>query len=410
MVEWIEKFLISNEVNGELSFCISNAIAVVIIFLISAFAYLFAKKILLRVLKAFIVRSQGKWDDILLQNKVFDQMPLVIPAFVVHAFAPVFPSFQIWIQRIAFCCMVIVFLLVLDKFLDAVDAIYRKYEVSKTRPIKGYLQVLKIILYAVGIVVMISVLIDRSPLILLSGIGAATAVLLLVFQNSILGFVAGIQLTSNDMVRLGDWIEMPHYGADGDVIEISLHTVKVQNWDKTITTIPTHALVAESFINWRGMQESGGRRIKRAVNIDISSIKFCDEEMLERFSRIQYIRQYVEDKKRETESYNTIQAIDSSTMANGRHLTNIGTFRAYVESYLKNHPNVHSCMTRMVRQLDPTEKGLPIEIYVFINDTAWERYEAIQADLFDHILAVIPEFDLAVFQNPTGNDFKRITR
>jgi miniconductance mechanosensitive channel len=201
---------------------------------------------------------------------------------------------------------------------------------------------------------------------------------------------------------------MPHYGADGDVIEISLHTVKVQNWDKTITTIPTHALVAESFINWRGMQESGGRRIKRAVSIDMTTIKFCNEEMLERFRRIQYIGKYVDDKKQEIESHNAMQAIDTSTAVNGRRLTNIGTFRAYVEAYLKNHPKVHGSMTRMVRQLDPTEKGLPIEIYVFINDTAWEHYEAIQADLFDHILAVIPEFDLAVFQNPTGHDFKRI--
>ena len=325
---------------------------------------------------------------------------------MIHSFAPVFPSYQVWIQRIAFSYMVLVFVAALSKLLDAADDVYRSFEVSKSRPIKGYLQVLKIIAYVIGTIVIIAVLTDRSPLLLLSGIGAATAVLMLIFQNSILGLVASIQLASNNMVQIGDWIEMPKYGADGDVIDISLHTVKVQNWDKTIITIPTHALISDSFKNWKGMSEAGGRRIKRSIYIDMTSIKFCDEEMLERFKKIRYIQQYINDKTEEIEEYNKKLGIDAESLVNGRHLTNIGTFRAYIMQYLKNHPRIHKGMTQIVRQLEPTEKGLPIEIYAFTNDTAWAAYESIRPDIFDHILAVVPEFDLRLFQNPSGHDLR----
>ena len=408
MVGFIERLLSNYELNEGLSLYISATITAVIIVLISGLAYFIAKKILLKVLKAFIARSKMKWDDLLLKNKVFERIIRIIPAFVIHAFAPVFPSHQAWIQRIVFCYIVLVFILTLDKLFDTADDIYRNFKVSKERPIKGFLQVLKIASYAIGIIVIIGALLDRSPWLLLSGIGAATAVLLLVFQNSLLGFVAGIQLTANNMVRLGDWIEMPKYSADGDVIDISLHTVKVQNWDRTITTIPTHALVSESFKNWRGMQESGGRRIKRSLYVDMTSIKFCNNEMLERYKKIRYIQKYIEDKNKEIEEYNRTHYMDSSNVVNGRHLTNIGTFRAYIEHYLKNHPQVHEGMIQLVRQLDPTEHGLPIEIYVFTNNTAWVDYETIQADIFDHILAVVSEFDLRIFQSPTGHDLKYV--
>jgi len=230
----------------------------------------------------------------------------------------------------------------------------------------------------------------------------------LIFQNSILGLVASIQLTSNDMLQIGDWIEMPKYDANGDVIDISLHTVKVQNWDKTITTIPTHVLISDSFKNWRGMQESGARRIKRSIYIDMTSIKFCTEEMVERFKNIEYIRKYLENKSEEISTYNSVHNINDSTIVNGRHLTNIGTFRAYIEHYLKHHPKVHKGMTQMVRQLQSTENGLPIEIYIFTNDIAWVNYEAVQSDIFDHILSIIPEFDLRIYQSPTGHDFKNM--
>jgi miniconductance mechanosensitive channel len=239
----------------------------------------------------------------------------------------------------------------------------------------------------------------------LSGLGALTAVLLLVFKDTILGFVAGIQLSANKMVAVGDWIEMPKYGADGDVIDVALTTVKVQNFDKTITTIPAYALISDSFKNWRGMFQSGGRRIKRAVHIDMQTVMFCNEEMLARFAKIQYISEYIQRKKEELEKHNAKHQVDNSNLVNGRRMTNVGTFRAYVTEYLKNHPKIHRELTFLVRQLAPGESGLPIEIYVFTNDTEWAHYEAIQADIFDHILAVLPEFDLRVFQNPSGMDF-----
>jgi miniconductance mechanosensitive channel len=235
-----------------------------------------------------------------------------------------------------------------------------------------------------------------------------TAVLLLIFKDAILGLVAGIQLTANKMIAVGDWIEMPKYGADGDVLDLTLTTVKVQNWDKTITTIPTYALISDAFKNWRGMQESGGRRIKRSIAIDMNSIKFCDEEMLERFRKIQYISEHIERKRKELQEHNRLLKVDDSSLANGRRLTNVGTFRAYIQAYLKNHPAIHQNMTFLVRQLAPSDHGLPIEIYVFSSDTAWVTYEAIQADIFDHLLAVLPEFDLRVFQSPAGHDFQQL--
>jgi miniconductance mechanosensitive channel len=248
------------------------------------------------------------------------------------------------------------------------------------------------------------VLFGKNPGFFLGGLGAFTAVIMLIFKDSILGFVAGIQLTRNDMVRIGDWIEMPKYNADGDVIDVSLNTVKVQNWDKTIATIPTYVLMTDSFRNWRGMADSGGRRIKRALYIDMNSIKFCTEQMLDRFARFEFIRDYIDRKRKEVADYNVENHVDDSQLVNGRRLTNVGTFRAYVEAYLRNHPKVHQDMTFLIRQLAPTEHGLPLEIYVFSNDQVWANYEAIQSDIFDHVLAVVPQFDLRVFQTPSGMD------
>jgi miniconductance mechanosensitive channel len=302
--------------------------------------------------------------------------------------------------------MLIILMLVLDSLLNSVEAIYRGFQVSREIPIKGFVQVLKLVLYFLTIIFVISILLDKTPVYLLSGVGALAAVLMLIFRDSILGFVAGIQLAANKMVSVGDWIEMPRYGADGDVLEVALTTVKVQNWDKTITTIPTYALISESFKNWRGMSDSGGRRIKRAVSIDMSSIRFCNEEMLERFGKIQYISEYIEKKRAELDTFNRAERADMASLVNGRRMTNVGTFRAYVKAYLQNHPAINLDMTFLVRQLPPAENGLPLEIYVFCKDKVWANYEAIQADIFDHVLAVIPEFDLRVFQNPTGADFR----
>ena len=253
-------------------------------------------------------------------------------------------------------------------------------------------------------------MVQKTPLYILSGLGALTAVLMFVFKDILMGFVGGIQLIANKMVAPGDWIEMPKYGADGDVIEITLTTVKVKNFDNTITTIPTYALINESFKNWRNMNLSGGRRIKRFVNIDIGSIKFCSSEMLDRFKHIQIISESIQDRQQEILQYNKLHNVDESTRVNGRRLTNIGVFRSYVEAYLRQHPMIHQNMTFIVRQLSPGEKGLPIEIYVFCKDTNWIKYESVQSDIFDHILAVVPEFNLQVFQAPSGKDFHQLNK
>lgn len=410
MIDRIAESLIKWGLNGTIATRITGVIMIVLIISVAILAYFIAKKLLLKFLRSVILKSKTKWDDALFQHKVFNRMTLIIPAFVIYFSAPLSLYGQDWLRRIAFCLITLGLLQAFDKFLNAINDIYKKFETSKAKPIKGYLQVLKIAAYITGTIIIVSTLMDRSPLLLLGGIGAATAVLLLVFQNTILGFVASIQLTGNDMVRLGDWIEMPKYSADGDVIEITLHTIKVQNWDKTVSTIPTYSMVTESFKNWRNMQDAGGRRIKRSVNIDITSIRFCNKEMLERYKKIQYIQEYLENKTSDILKHNQMHNIDNSSIVNGRHLTNIGTFRAYIDAYLQNHPEVHKGMTKLVRQLDSSEHGLPIEIYVFAGTTDWNDYENIQADIFDHIFAIIPEFDLRVFQIPTGHDLTHIHR
>jgi miniconductance mechanosensitive channel len=305
--------------------------------------------------------------------------------------------------------MIAMSILAINSFLNASLAIYNTHDISNRIPIKGLVQVVKIVIYFICGIFIISILLNKTPIYLFSSLGALTAVLMFIFKDAILGFVAGIQLSANQMVANGDWISMPKYGADGEIIEIALTTVKVQNWDKTITTIPTYALISESFKNWRGMSESGGRRIKRSINIDMNTIQFCTEEMLDRFSKIQYISDYIERMKMEIEEYNKEKNVDPSSLVNGRRMTNIGTFRAYVQAYLLNHKRINHDMTFLVRQLAPTDKGLPIEIYVFSKDKEWAKYETIQANIFDHILAVIPEFDLQLFQNPSGRDFNNLT-
>ena len=304
--------------------------------------------------------------------------------------------------------MLFVAVLTIEAFLSSVVDIYHSYDTSRKFPVRIIVQVAKILLYAVIGIIILSTVIGKSPAFFIGGLGAMAAVLMLIFKDPILGLVAGIQLSANKMVRVGDWIEMPKYGADGDVVDISLTTVKVQNWDKTIITIPTFALVSEGVKNWRGMSESGGRRIKRSIYIDMTSVKFCNKEMTEKFSKIKYLSDYIQGKEKELSEFNSQKNIDDSVLVNGRRMTNIGTFRAYLVSYLKDHPKINKNLTFLIRQLDPGPNGLPIEIYVFSSDQVWANYEAIQADIFDHILAIIPEFELKVFQNPTGADFQNL--
>lgn len=365
------------------------------------------KRILLGVVTRFARRTRTDWDDVLIRRKLFHRAAQFAPAILIWRLAPTVFQAAVMVEftrRSMEIYMLLTALLVADSLLNCVNDIYQRFDVARRIPILGYLQVVKILITVAVLIVAVSIIIDKSPLLLLSGLGALTAVILLIFKDSILGLVAGIQLVANDMVRPGDWIQMEKYGADGDVIEITLNTVKVQNWDKTITTIPTYALISDSFINWRGMQESGGRRIKRSVYIDVSSVRFCTPEMIEKFSRIQVLQGYIERKQVEMAEYNKKHNIDDSVLVNGRRMTNLGTFRAYLVEYLKRHSKIHQEMTFLVRHLQPTELGLPIEIYVFSNDQEWANYEGIQADIFDHIFATLPEFGLRPFQNPTGHD------
>lgn len=332
----------------------------------------------------------------------------MVPAIIIYSFASTFPTYRLIIEKLAIAYIIIVGLVFIQSLLNACNDIYQTFEISKVKPIKGYIQIVNIIIMTVGFILVISNLLGKSPLILLSGIGALSAVLMLVFKDSLLGLVAGIQLTANDMVRVGDWIEMPKYGADGDVIDISLNTVKVQNFDKTITMIPSYALISDSFINWRGMQSSGGRRIKRSLYIDTSSIMLCSEEMIEKFIKVHYLSDYIIQKEREITEYNAHNGIDRNNPVNGRALTNIGVFRAYISNYLKNHHGINQNMSLIVRQLGHNEHGVPLEIYAFTNDVQWAVYESVQSDIFDHLFAVAPEFGLRVFQKPSGADLRNI--
>jgi miniconductance mechanosensitive channel len=414
MLEFIHNWLVNQGLSEAAAMLLARGIIVVLIIILSILANYVTKRFIISGLTYSAGRTQTRWDDILIERKVLSWLANFAPLLVIYLMTPLalagYDQLIDLVRNAMFICMIFVGVLVIDAFLNAVLDIYQTFEVLKEIPITGFVQVFKIVIYFLSGIFIIAILLNKSPLYFLTGLGALSAVLMLIFKDPILGFVAGIQLTANKMVARGDWLEMPKYDADGDVLEIGLTTVKVQNWDKTITTIPTYALISESFKNWRGMQESGGRRIKRFVYLDLGSIKFCTEEMLERFSRIQYITEYIERKKKEISEYNRVHQVDTSILVNGRHLTNIGTFRAYVTAYLRNHPMINQDMTFLVRQLAPTPQGLPLEIYVFCKDKVWANYEAIQADIFDHILAVVPEFDLRVFQEPTGGDFREFSK
>jgi miniconductance mechanosensitive channel len=408
MVEIFREWLLGQGLTENPANIIAWAAMVVVIIVLAYLSNYVAKKFLLAGVSYFVRKSRTRWDDYLHKYKFFVRLSHLAPALVIYFSASLFPPVQDILQRAAMVYMIFIGFSVFSAFLNALVDIYRTFDISRQKPIKGYIQIAKIILFVFIAITSLAVLMNRSPWLLLSGLGAMTAIILLVFKDSILGLVASVQLSQNDMVRIGDWIEMPKYGADGDVIDVTLTTVKVQNWDKTITTIPAYSLISDSFKNWRGMSESGGRRIKRALYIDMNSIKFCTEEMLKRYEKFQLITDYIRSKRKDIAQYNKEHNVDASELVNGRNLTNVGTFRAYVAAYLRNHPKIHQDLTFLIRHLSPGEYGLPIEIYVFSNDQVWANYEAIQADIFDHILAVVPLFELRVFQNPTGRDFRSL--
>ena len=356
-----------------------------------------------------------KWDDLLIEHKVFARLAGIMPALVIYAWAGLlFPgadgqSSQELTQNLAFAYMILVGGRVISAFLNMIQAVLESDETTDSTATRSYFQLGKILLWLVVGILFVAKLVGKDPTSLLTGLGAVMTIVLLVFKDSILGFVASIQLTRDDLVRKGDWIEVPAYGADGDVMEVTLHAVKVQNWDKTIVTVPTPAMVTGGFKNWRGMSESGGRRIKRSVSIDMNAVRFLDEELLARLKRVQYIQSYLDGKVAELQSWNQEQKIDESSLVNGRRLTNLGTFRAYVQAYLKSHPQISESMTFLVRQLASGPEGVPIEIYVFSKEQRWVHYEGIMGDIFDHLLAVLPEFGLRVYQKPSGADLREVS-
>jgi len=384
------------------------------IIIIAFVADYFCRKIVVPTIKKLTAKTQATWDDYLFNDVVLDNICHLIPPVILYALLPFAfphePVTLIFILKLCWVYITAVSMRLICSFLTSLYTISSEHEKLKNHPLKGVYQMLKLIVICIGVIIIISTLIDKDPMNILTGLGASAAILMLVFKDTIMGLVAGVQLSANNMLRPGDWITMPKYGADGTVIEVTLTTVKVQNWDNTITTIPPYALVSDSFQNWRGMQESGGRRIKRSIRIDMNSVKFCTPEMLAKYKKIQLLKDYIEETEKVIEDYNKEHGIDNSILVNGRRQTNLGVFRAYLTNYLKSLPTVNQDLTCMVRQLQPTEQGIPLELYFFSAIKAWVPYEGVQADVFDHVLAIIPEFDLHVFQNPTGEDFRELSK
>ena len=412
ILQSIDNLLISWGISPSLADSLDQFIAFALVLVIAFLADAVCRHILLKIVAHLVRKTKATWDDIVFDHKVMVHLsrmvaPVIIYIFVPVAFAEAGSATLAFIQRICLIYIIITFLSFINSFLKAVYTVYSAKEQLRDRPLKGMLQTVQVILWFVGAIVIVSILINKSPVSLLAGLGASAAILLLVFKDSIMGFVSGVQLSANDMLKVGDWIAMPKYGADGTVIEVTLNTVKVRNWDNTIVTIPPYLLVSDSFQNWRGMRESGGRRVKRSINIDMTSVKFCTPEMLAKYRKIRLLKDYVEHTEQVIADYNEKNHIDNSILVNGRRQTNLGVFRAYLTAYLKSLPDVNQELTCMVRQLQPTDHGIPMELYFFCSLKDWVPYEGVQADVFDHVLAIIPEFDLQVFQSPSGRDFQR---
>lgn len=370
------------------------------------------QRVVVQLIEHLIQKTKTEYDDYLIHHRLFQKLSHLVPALIILMLGPglfeMFPTISQYITEIGQVYIIIVFVRSLGAIINAFHDLYNHIGYAKNRPIKGYIQMAHITVYFIAALIIVAIVFHVSLLAVFTSLGAVAAVLLLIFKDTILGITASIQLSANDMVKIGDWISMPSHNADGEVIEITLYAVKVQNWDKTISTIPPYELVSKSFTNWKGMSEAGARRIKRSISIDMKSVRFCSVTMLEKFRRIKLIENYIDQKSLEVEAFNKSHNWDLSNPVNGLRLTNIGVFRKYLETYLRNHPMVQQEMTLLVRQLQPTDTGIPIEVYVFVNNTAWAIYENVQSDIFDHILAIVPEFELRVFQSPSGDDFKYI--
>jgi len=405
----ISQWLSDWGINSAPSDGVSTSVLVFASMVLAMISYLIVRRGVVHTMNIVIQRSKASWDDIFMRHKVLEKFSYIVPIFVLDLLLPIalteHPLLSSLADRLLSVCIVIILIQAVYSALDAFNEVADVNLVSRRLPIKSFVQLFKLFLFFVAIIISISVIADQSPVYFLSGLGVATGLVMLVFRDTILGFVAGIQLAANRMVSTGDWIQMDKYGADGAVEEVSLTTVKVRNWDQTITMIPAYALVSDAFKNWRGMSESGGRRIKRSISIDIDSIGFLSEEDKLRLSKINHLKAYFAAKNEELADFNR-QVDDADMPVNSRHLTNIGTFRAYLKEFVTNHDKIHKDMTLLVRQLAPTAEGVPIEVYIFTNDIRWAFYEGIQGDIFDHIFAILPEFGLRAFQGPSGSDIR----
>ena len=398
-VQWLERFPY-----------LYNLLALVLLLFAAWLANWLIKRVLVRGFYRMLRATHLGQDKALARSHIISRLANVVPALILASgieLIPDLPKGVITVTRnVCGAFIVLTLALAVSGALTLANSFYERRPDAHLRPIKGYFQIVKIAIYVIATVLMIATLVDRSPLILLSGLGAMAAVLILIFQDTLLSLVASVQISSNDIVRVGDWIEMPQLNADGDVIDIALHTIKVQNWDKTITTIPTKRFITDSFKNWRGMQEAGGRRIKRSLHLDQNSVHFLNPEEIEHLRQFKLLAPYLKSKESELMSWNSQLEEPLRVAVNTRRVTNIGTFRAYVENYLRQHQGIRQDMTLLVRQMAPLADGLPLELYCFTNTTAWVAYEAIQSDIFDHMLAILPEFGLRVFQHPSGADMR----
>lgn len=418
MISLIREWLIEQLASVGITAFYGELIAVIIlltsVILIGFLIDKVTRQLLLTTFTKLAAKSKTDWDDLLVENKFFYAIAHLVPIlFIFYTLPGIFGHHELLVdysERLSEVAIILATISILFRFLNTAQIIVGRIDSFKDKPLASYFQLAKIVIGIILGILILSILANRSIMYFFGAFGAMTAVVLLVFKDTILGFIASIQLAANDMIRVGDWVSMEKFGADGDVIEINLTTVKVRNWDKTISTVPTYSFISDSFKNWRGMEETGARRISRSVFINQNSIHFCTDEMIERFKKIHLIEGYVAEKQKEIVAYNETHQIDTSVSSNGRRMTNIGTFRAYLLKYIETHPKINQDLTVLVRQLAPTEKGIPIQIYAFCNDIAWVNYEAIQADIFDHALAVIPEFDLEIFQSPSGGDFKQLMK
>jgi len=408
---WIEALLVDYGIANEAAIYWRLGIMLAVMGLVSFSAYLVTKRVIVHYIYKIVKKSKATWDDILADKGVLNNVAHIVPALFIRLTAEIiFQEFEAALPaviKLTDVYLIAVGLTVILAFTRVVEHWSHHSKAFKDQPFTSYFQLVRIVLYIVAGILILSVLMGRSPIYFLGAFGTISAILLLVFKDTILGLVASVQIAANDMVKIGDWVEMPKFNADGDVIAINLNTVKVQNFDRTITTIPTYFFITDSFKNWRGMQESGGRRIKRSVYLNVDSIKFVDPQTRERYKKYNLLTDFVTQRQQEIEQYNRDNNVDTSELINGRRMTNIGVFRRYVEFYLKNHPKIRKDMTIMVRQLAIDDKGVPLEIYCFTNTTVWGDYEGIQADIFDHLLAAAGFFDLEIFQQPSGRDISK---